>query len=124
MTTEMLAPEMFVQVAMYYLDSDDGSGAASVRVDQMLESRRENRITGIGLEIMQRLSKTRSTEAMATALQHPCAELRDLALTEIEKFRMPKQELALKMLEQLQPDERLFAARDQAWGGAFPGGAG
>ena len=27
MTTEMLSPEQFLQVAMYYLDADDGSGA-------------------------------------------------------------------------------------------------
>ena len=38
MTSELLTGEEFEQVANYYLDADDGSGATSVRVDQMVSS--------------------------------------------------------------------------------------
>ena len=38
MTSELLSGEEFEQVANYYLDADDGSGATSVRVDQMVSS--------------------------------------------------------------------------------------
>ena len=69
-----------------------------------VESRREDRSTGVGKTIMDKLAQTRSTEVMVAALCHPCAELRDLALTEIEKFRMPKSELVVKLLELLQAE--------------------
>jgi hypothetical protein len=99
MVTELLSPEEFEQVAMHYLRVDDGSGATSVRVDQMLESRREDRTRGVGLRIMKELGKTRSTEMMVKGLRHPCEELRDLALTEIEKFQMPKEEVVASLLD-------------------------
>eukprot|EP01046_Picozoa_sp_COSAG06_P035393 COSAG06_NODE_3800_length_4892_cov_4.694763_2_plen_1138_part_01 len=99
MATELLSADEFEQVANFYLDADDGSGACSVRVDQMLESRREDRTKGVGARVTKRLSQTRSTEMMVKALRHPCTELRDLALTEIEKYRMPKEEVAAGLVE-------------------------
>eukprot|EP01043_Picozoa_sp_COSAG02_P039872 COSAG02_NODE_3181_length_7215_cov_30.624930_2_plen_1762_part_00 len=104
MATEMLSADEFEQVAKFYLDADDGSGACSVRVDQMLESRREDRSKGVGARITARLSQTRSVETMAKALRHPCEELRDLALTEIEKFRMPKEQVAARLVDLAKPE--------------------
>jgi ribosomal protein L19E len=101
MTTELLSADEFEQVATFYLDAEDGSGASSVRVDQMLESRREDRAKGVGARIMKRLSQTRSVDMMVNALRHPCEELRDLALTEIEKFRMPKEQVAARLVKDL-----------------------
>ena len=89
MATELLSADEFEQVANFYLDADDGSGACSVRVDQMLESRREDRSKGVGARITARLSQTRSVEMMAKALRHPCEELRDLAQWLYEDIRRP-----------------------------------
>jgi hypothetical protein len=111
MATELLSSDEFEQVANFYLDADDGSGACSVRVDQMLESRREDRTKGVGARITNRLSQTRSTEMMVKALRHPCAELRDLALTEIKKFRMPKEEVAVRLVDLAKPK----SAEDCPW---------
>jgi hypothetical protein len=47
---------------------------------------------------------------MVKALRHPCEELRDLALTEIEKFRMPKEEVAARLVDLANPESA----------GAFP----
>jgi hypothetical protein len=104
MTTELLLADEFEQVANFYLDLDDGSGACSVRVDQMLESRRDDRTKGVGARITKRLSQTRSVGMMVEALRHPCEELRDLALTEIEKFRMPKDDVAAGLVDQAKPE--------------------
>jgi hypothetical protein len=99
MYTEMLTPDEFQAVAFSVLDACDGSGAASVRVNQMLESRREPTITGVGAAIMERLRQTRPVELMVDALQHHCEELRDMVQTEVEKFQMSKAEIALGLVE-------------------------
>jgi hypothetical protein len=65
MVSEMLTPDEFKLLAEYYLDQDDDSGAASVRITTMLKCRREDTTTGVGAYIKHRLSQTRSVELMA-----------------------------------------------------------
>ena len=104
MVAEMLTQDEFKLLADYYLDHDDDSGAASVRITTMLKCRREDITTGIGAYIKHRLSQTRSVELMAEALCHPSDTLRRQALTEIEEFGMAKEEIAEKLLALISAD--------------------
>mgnify|MGYP007071528940 CR=1 FL=1 len=54
MVSELLQPEEFEQLARFYLDSDDKSGAAAVRVTTMLRCRREDTSQGVGARIQVR----------------------------------------------------------------------
>ena len=71
MVAEIIAADEFGLWADYYLDLEDDSGAALVKVTQMLKCRREDTSKGVGKCIQQRLSNTRDVEMMAEALCHP-----------------------------------------------------
>eukprot|EP01045_Picozoa_sp_COSAG04_P007421 COSAG04_NODE_388_length_15249_cov_7.616502_4_plen_3423_part_00 len=104
MVTEMLRPEEFQLLADYYLDADDGSGAANVRVTTMLKCRREDTSSGVGAHIKQRLSKARSVELMVDALCHPNDDLRSSGLTEILEFGMPKDGVVTQLLAKIREE--------------------
>eukprot|EP01043_Picozoa_sp_COSAG02_P048071 COSAG02_NODE_4682_length_5102_cov_11.871277_1_plen_1610_part_10 len=104
MVAEMLTQDEFKQLVDYYLEHDDDSGAASVRITTMLKCRREDTSTGVGAYVRLRLSQTRPVELMAEALCHPSDTLRTQALTEIEEFGMSKEEIAESVLRLISAD--------------------
>ena len=67
MAAEIISADEFQQWADYYLDLEDDSGAALVRVTQMLKCRREDTSTGVGAHIQKRLSEKRDVGLMAEA---------------------------------------------------------
>ena len=119
MVSELLQPEEFEQLARFYLDSDDKSGAAAVRVTTMLRCRREDTSQGVGARIQQLLAASRDAEMMVQASCHPCDDLRTQGLTEILEYKMPQEPVVTGLLEVLQPKDdsarpwylRLGAAR-------------
>eukprot|EP01043_Picozoa_sp_COSAG02_P061179 COSAG02_NODE_8165_length_2683_cov_1.051471_2_plen_875_part_01 len=111
MVTEMLTPEEFKLLAEYYLDNDDGSGAANVRVTTMLKCRREDTTKGVGTYIKHRLSKARPVAMMASALCHPNDDLRSGALTEITEFGMAKDDVVSELLVRI----RMQSSVDNPW---------
>jgi hypothetical protein len=101
MTSELLTAEEFEQLASWYLDCGDQSGAAAVRVTTMLRCRREDTTAGVGLRIQQRLAQTRDAQTMVLAASHPSDDLRTQALTEIVEYRMPRAPVVEGMLQLL-----------------------
>jgi hypothetical protein len=107
MTAEQLDDGRFEALADYFLSLDaEGTGASAVLIHSMLRSRKEPLDSGVGARIIQKLSQTRSCAFMSMALQHPCELLCDLVLTEIDAYRMPRDEIVQSLLQALvqQPD--------------------
>eukprot|EP00937_MAST-01D_sp_MAST-1D-sp2_P001383 g1383.t1 len=135
-----LSADSFERFARYLVRADDGSGAAPLRVFQMLRERGLD-VGGDGAaaaltaeeaalraRVLRLLQGAVSARAMASALLHPSAELRDLALTELREYRIEGGELeaiAGAVLAQVRaPGPGLEGVRDESADGGEGEGAG
>jgi hypothetical protein len=105
-----LSDEAFGKLVDFLLDTDDGIGAVQTRVYQMLKERgmldsEKGEVRERAGAIIERISKFRTTEFMASALMHPAKDLRELALTELREYSMDGMAIARSILETVKRED-------------------